>query len=368
VSIVAYTGLPGSGKSYSVVEQQILPGLRAGREVVTNIPMNQDVLGQLGLPGKLTQFDIAELEAEPSRVMDYCRAGCIFIIDEVWKLWPQGMNGTEVPDVYKKLIAEHRHMVDAQGNSTQIVLVVQDLANIAAFGRRLVEYTYCTTKLSFVGLARAYRVDVFHGCVTGCTPNPKKAIRQLTGRYRKEIYSLYKSHTMSEAGAQGANETKMDGRANIFRRPVFIVGLVVCPILIIYSLHAFSQNFHGFAMKSKAPAIGGAPGAGADAQRSGAAAPHREAPSQATVAVVSGPSIRVLFAVFGDSDEGNVRAFLAVGSRVEEVEGRGECRIANRRAQCLWRDVWYDEQGEIEDQVHAPLGAWSAGRGSRGPG
>ena len=38
MSIVGYSGLPGSGKSYGVVENVVIPALEAGRHIITNIP------------------------------------------------------------------------------------------------------------------------------------------------------------------------------------------------------------------------------------------------------------------------------------------------------------------------------------------
>jgi len=38
MAIDAYTGMPGHGKSYGVVEHVIIPSLKQGRHVVTNTP------------------------------------------------------------------------------------------------------------------------------------------------------------------------------------------------------------------------------------------------------------------------------------------------------------------------------------------
>ncbi len=55
--VVSYVGLPGSGKSHSVVQHVVLPALRKGRVVVTNIPMQTDLVRQ-DIPGAdLRVFD-----------------------------------------------------------------------------------------------------------------------------------------------------------------------------------------------------------------------------------------------------------------------------------------------------------------------
>ena len=59
MSITAYTGLPGSGKTYGVVQHVIVPALQAGRRVVTNIPMRADVVASRGWPGELVRVTSA---------------------------------------------------------------------------------------------------------------------------------------------------------------------------------------------------------------------------------------------------------------------------------------------------------------------
>ncbi len=66
--------------------------------------------------------------AEPHRVREFVKPGCVWVLDEVWRLFPQGQHANRVPDDFKSLLAEHRHMLDAAGQSVRIVLGVQDLA------------------------------------------------------------------------------------------------------------------------------------------------------------------------------------------------------------------------------------------------
>ena len=58
MSTLAYVGRPGSGKSYAVVENQIMPALKAGIKVVTNIPLIMDEIRKV-LPGA----DVVEFPA-----------------------------------------------------------------------------------------------------------------------------------------------------------------------------------------------------------------------------------------------------------------------------------------------------------------
>lgn len=223
-------GLPGSGKSYNTVLHQILPALRSGRRVATNIPLNLEaVQAELAkLPeekrGFLVEFDVQELEQEPARIFDCCTPGTVFVIDEVWRLFPAGKRADKVPEPFRKLLAEHRHMKDAKGDTCQIVLVTQDLAQISAFARQLVEQTFIHTKLSSVGLSKSFRVDIYNGSHTGQRPPDNQRLNQVFGTYKADVYKFYKSHTLSEGDGGATNERKIDGRGNIFRRPIWWIG------------------------------------------------------------------------------------------------------------------------------------------------
>jgi zona occludens toxin (predicted ATPase) len=232
VSILAYVGFPGCGKSYSVVEQQLLPALRAARMVVTNLPLNMDRIKRDFPQADVREFPTASVVGQPELILDAVPPGALLILDEVMKLFPAGTKANQVPEPYRLMFAEHRHRVDAAGQSTQIVLIAQDLNQIGTFCRQLVEQTFRMTKLSTLGIpsSKRFRVDMYPG--PQCGPNPPAAqrIRQVFGRYKKEVYQYYISHTQSEANTDdGADEEKVDRRANVFKKPF----LVMLPIIAI---------------------------------------------------------------------------------------------------------------------------------------
>lgn len=244
MSIYAYVGLPGSGKSYDVVANQILPALKAGRRVVTNIPLNMPELCAV-VPAAaelLSSFPTEQVQSAPELIDQYAKPGCVLVLDEVWRLWPSGVQAKNVPEPFRKLLAEHRHMVDEHRNSMQIILVTQDLAQIGAFARQLVEMTFHHTKLSFVGAAGSYRIDVYNGPQSGPNPPKSSRLREIFGRYDAAIFKLYKSHTMSAAGEAGANEASVDARANVWKRPGIWVGLIG---IVVVGVWAFVHFRHG---------------------------------------------------------------------------------------------------------------------------
>jgi hypothetical protein len=244
MSITAYVGLPRHGKTYGVVEHVILPALRAGRRVATNVPLYPEVIRRDVQTGELQLLPTDEVAKAPDRIFEYATPGTVLVLDEVWKFFPAGLRANKVPDAYKKLLAEHGHMVDERGDSMQIVLVTQDLSQISAFARELVEHTYAVNKLSVLGFGRKYRVDVYSRGQMGKSLTPSKRIREMYGRYRPEVWKYYKSHTMSEAGADGANEQSVDRRFVVWKSPLFFVGAPLCLLVLVGCVVGLYRKFN----------------------------------------------------------------------------------------------------------------------------
>ncbi len=233
MAIDAYTGLPRSGKSYSVVKNVILPSLREGRHVYTNIPLTDALKDEFA-------GQVHQLAADWFKDPDLCDSfppGAVVILDELWRRWPSGMKTNMVNFKDKEFLAEHGHNVDEFGNTTRVVLVSQDLSQIAAFARELVSVTYRSTKLDAVGADKRFRVDIYQGAVTGQKPPKSQFVRSVFDKYEDQYYRYYKSSTKSLTGEVG-NESRADKRSNVWRSPWLIASFVVpffaVPVLLWY--------------------------------------------------------------------------------------------------------------------------------------
>lgn len=232
MSIYAYVGLPGSGKSYNVVANVILSALKEDRLVVTNIPVYEDKIRELVQLGELREFPIDKVQLEPALLEEYAPPGCVLVMDELWKLFPAGQKVDKVPTAFKSFLAEHRHMVDARGRAIHVVFVTQDLSQISMFARQLVEQTFLHTQLGHLGMSGRFQCEVFHRAVTGGTPPSSRLITKMMGRYEPRIYNLYKSNTMSQAGSDGAMEKAVDARGNVWKRPGVLISFAAAIILL----------------------------------------------------------------------------------------------------------------------------------------
>lgn len=353
MSIYAYVGLPGSGKSYGVVANQVMPALRDGRTVVTNLALKVELLREV-FPGcDLRTFQTSELVETPERIDEIFPPGCVAVIDEVWRLWPSGLKVDRIPMAFKSFLAEHRHRVDKKGRSLQIALVTQDLAQIAAFARQLVEQTFVHQQLGALGMRGRYRVGVYEGNVTGLTPPTSRRIAQNLGKYDEKVYRFYSSHTMSESEEGGADETPVDSRGNVWQRPALWLGLVG-----FLACLGFGGTWAYDFFTEPTVAVSGAVG---DRHPATVAAPPKAAPSS-TPAPATSSKWRVSGYVRDAADAGGGIAFLTDGT-TREVVSLSSCLVSQWATRCEFRGFWVDMQGSQRDPISEPSGAYTAESG-----
>lgn len=240
--ISAYVGLPRHGKSYGVVENVIIPACEAGRHIVTNIPLETAELTKR-YPKTSIQQIASDIKA--TDIPASCPHGSLIILDECWRWWPSGLSANKVPAHENEFFTQHGHKVGANGKSNEIVLVTQDLSQIAIFIRALVEQTFRVTKLTAIGSKDRYRVDVYEGAVTGQKPPESRRIRQMYGKYKAEVYALYQSHTQSQTGSAG-DETKSDDRGNMLKGWRVKLSIAAIPLAIVFAVVAM-LNLKSFA-------------------------------------------------------------------------------------------------------------------------
>lgn len=233
MAISAYVGLPGSGKSYGVVQNVIIPALKSGQKVYTNIPLKDDYcIKHYG--STAVSFETKDIIDNPDWWVDVFEAGALLVIDEVWRLWPAGLTINKARMQDKEFLAEHRHLVDQKtGKSTNIALVTQDLAQMSNFVKVLVDKTFRSVKLDAVGAKKSFRVDIYQGEVSGTNPPDRKKINSMYYKYKKDIFNSYVSHTKSDIAG---DETSADDRFNFLKSTKFkiIAFALMIPFILAY--------------------------------------------------------------------------------------------------------------------------------------
>lgn len=247
--INTYTGLMGSGKSYECVSSVIVPAVRAGRRVVTNVDgIDSDAiraycqdkfsvsLEQLGEVVHCTNDDVPKASFLPhgKDVDTFCLPGDIICIDEAWRFW--GTDCKLLPE-HKVFFREHRHFVHPDTKvCCDLVLMVQDITDLHRTLRVVVEVTFRTTKIKTLGWQKTYRVEMWEGYKL----TAKGRVSVQNKRYDVEIFPLYSSYT----GGTG-KELQVDRRQNVLRNPKLWIMAVAVVALFGWSIHTILGFFNG---------------------------------------------------------------------------------------------------------------------------
>jgi len=240
MAIQLYCGRPGSGKSYGVIENVLIPALKTNRLIYTNIPLHLEVIAN-DYPvsvDNLTQFKNDDVTGEWLMSIP---GGALVIIDECWRYWPGGLKANDIDTKVKEFFAEHRHKSGLDNLTQEIVLLTQTPTQIAKVIRDLVDQSVLTIKNSAAGSNKTFNVAVYPGCIA-TIDNPKNPLVTGIGKYKPEIFKYYKSHTKSETGLPGI-EIRADKRGNIWGHWYI---RYVAPLVLISACWGLYYMYHFF--------------------------------------------------------------------------------------------------------------------------
>ncbi len=287
--IKAYVGQMRSGKSYEVVSNVILNGLRDGRRVVSNIAgLNYDAMRELLLEEGVAVDQIGELVvvdhdqvSKPSfwrtdkdadaGFDSFIQPGDLVALDEVWRFFKK--RGDIEPRALN-FFRMHGHMPHPEkGFICEIALITQSIRDINENIRDVIQETYRMTKNTAVGSESTYRVDIF----SGGSVAKSSFLRQLQRKYNPRYFPLYSSH--SQKTGVSAVEKNIDNRANVLQGGLF---KFVIPAMLLVILGGVYFVYGFFNPKPKeAKAI--EPAAGASVQGSPAVSQAKQEPRRLDV-------------------------------------------------------------------------------------
>lgn len=269
MSIKAYFGRMGSGKTYEVVSEVILGALRRGRRVISNIAgLDYDefctLLIEEGIPadriGKLVlvSHDVVQypdfwltdkddfslrvdglIDKKTGEHFHCIQPGDLVALDENWRFW-EGYSTKAMPERVMNFFRMHRHFTHSiTGVACDVALISQDVMDFSRKVRAVIEETYYMEKLTAVGSTKRYRVDVHQG-----GKMTRRPLLQLQRSYNPKYFPLYKSNSMAQEGGADAKEENIDGRGNILNGAIFKVGLPLAGLLLIISGYGMYKFFN----------------------------------------------------------------------------------------------------------------------------
>jgi zona occludens toxin len=268
MSINAYVGLQGSGKSYEFVSGPMLEAVLAGRRVVTNVAgISEDRVHEYLVntrnadPARLggivyvpndrimeAQFFPDEDKPELETVV---RGGDLVAVDEAWRFW--GTDGGKLSHEHMQFFRMHRHYVHpVTAVSCDVVLMTQDITGLHRSVKNVIEFAFRMQKHKSLGFATRYRVEIYEGWKL----NGKTRISDHQKRYMPAIFPLYQSYT----GGKGM-EAAIDKRQNVLANKtlwVMAAGTVLFMSVGMWSAWRFFHRDPGGVKKPEVAQLGNA--------------------------------------------------------------------------------------------------------------
>jgi zona occludens toxin len=255
----------GSGKSFEVVSNVIVPALGRGRRVISNIAglefeviksylmdekkIPEDQIGQLISVSHdaITdpQFWLTDKDDLSTRGELLMRPGDLVCLDEIWRFF-EGFK--RPPERVLNFVRMHRHMLDENGVSSDLALVTQDIMDIGPPVRRVIEETFRMTKLTMVGAPKKYRIDVY----SGAQGRDDKPLRSFFRSYDSKFFPMYSSHSLKKQGQQ-ATEENIDDRGNILKHPGIRYGIPAGVVLFGFCIWFGISSFTDMATQTGVP-------------------------------------------------------------------------------------------------------------------
>lgn len=232
--IYLLAGRPKSGKSYEAVKYHVIPALKAGRKVITNLPLQLDHFKAVFGPHiidliRLVDYDTTDFNSSAchfpfSRPDDYITdwrhpdtgQGPLVVVDEAHFAIPRGGTGKALQNFFTM----HGHY------GLDILLMSQQPGQIDRQVRELIEVCYRTIKNTALGSTKTYTKKVTDG-YRGAVVNTEQRT------YDKKIFKFYKAFTQSDGAPEmhGAADVKPFWRHWSVYGAVLFLGFGV-PMLI----------------------------------------------------------------------------------------------------------------------------------------
>lgn len=312
MAIAVHTGIPGSGKSLHGVKDIIVPGILAGRRVLSNIDgLNpQAVLAHcaercedLSQLGELVLFDGQDAKDEAfwptEETQGTIQPGDLVVFDE-WRLYFGARGKNWGPANLCKFLRWHRHLTHPEtGVATDVHILTQLPTDLHPDIRGLCGLSYKYTKLTHLGVASGYTFKVWQGHL-----QPKGEHFLIgQGKYDPEYFPLYKS---SNAAAGSHQEKKTSRKETIWGGWKAKAAIGVPVVLFIGGGFGLWSVFSGNEPEAQA-AVTQMPGQPGSAGAAAGAMPARP---------VASSSFRIVGQIQGDD-----------GTRVIVADDKGGVRV-----------------------------------------
>lgn len=255
MAIHFHEGLPGAGKSYEACVFHILPALKAGRQVVTNIRgINWDKFAQLleepveYVRMLLIYVEPAEQDGESGDIervknefADKTPDNAMIVWDEIQDYFPSG--NYKLPLNQQKFWTEHRH------RGLEIVIMGQDRDDVHKIIRSRIEDIIYFLKLQAVGRPNQYKWEQWQKQAKGKFVKIGSGVRSYDSNY----FGLYSSHRRETVKGSVYQTERTNVLKNSKLLSLGVPFVFVGAIYAVYHLYGFFTGTGGAVASTQPP-------------------------------------------------------------------------------------------------------------------
>lgn len=325
-------GLPRSGKSYSAMKESIIPALKEGRKVFSNVEGLEHgkvaALVGISIP-RCCELLIQLTREQMPNVYEHVQNDALIVLDEVQDYWPTGRQ--KLSPQMTEFITQHGH------RGLDIIIMGQSIKDVHALWRRRVERKNYFLKLSALGKPDRYSVTFFNAVLRG-EDVVYEQIQSMQYDYDPAFFGTYKSHTDETKN----KSTSVETRAVVWNTPIFKKWVPIFGVLLLcavgYLVWFMSGGIAG-GLAKKPPAVATiTDGPQPDASKLRGAGGYAPVVSSSPVAqpVPSAPSLPVPVAV---PDSGLLDPVESL-NKIGRIRFSGYVRVgSNIKGFVEWRDA-----------------------------
>lgn len=250
MALYFHEGLPGAGKSYEACVYHILPALKEGRQVITNIRgINYEKFAQLlDEPEEyvrllLIYVEPAEQDGQAEDIETVKNAfanstpdNAMIVWDEIQDYFPSG--NYKLPINQQKFWTEHRH------RGLDIVIMGQDRDDVHKIIRSRIEAITYFLKLKAVGKPSNYKWEHYEKQAKGKFVKIGSGVREYDSLY----FGLYMSHRREGV----RSKVYQTGRTNVLANTKMLSwGVPIAFVGAFYAIYHLYGFFNPEPVKSK---------------------------------------------------------------------------------------------------------------------
>lgn len=247
MAIHFHEGLPGAGKSYEACVYHILPALKEGRQVVTNIRgVNFAKFAELlGEPEEYIRMlllyiepaeqdgDESDLQRVKNEFANKTPDNAMIVWDEIQDYFPSG--NYKLPLNQQKFWTEHRH------RGLEIVIMGQDRDDVHKIIRSRIEDIIYFLKLQAVGRPNQYKWEQWQKQAKGKFVKIGSGVRSYDSNY----FGLYSSHRRETVKGSVYQTERTNVLKNSKLLSLGVPFVFVGAIYAVYHLYGFFTGTGG---------------------------------------------------------------------------------------------------------------------------